>query len=79
MSANPTTPFRAGDYLTAGQAHDDAIARLDAFDDTTKVVARNSVNELIDLQNGTITCHQVAAIASAIANALTGTTYGETL
>lgn len=79
MPANPRTPFLAGDYLTAGQAHDDAIARLDAFDDTAKVVARNSVNELIDLQNGTITCHQVAAIASAIANALTGTTYGETL
>lgn len=79
MSANPRTPFRAGDYLTAGQAHDDAIARLNAFDDTAKIVARNSVNELIDLQNGTITCHQVATIASAIANALTGTTYGETL
>jgi len=79
MSATPQSPFRAGDYLYAGEAHDDAIARLDAFDDTAKVVARNSVNELIDLQNGVITCHQVAVIASAIANALNGTTYGETL
>lgn len=78
----PTTPnchFRAGDYLYAGQAHDDAIARLDAFDDTAKIVARNAVTELIELQGGTITCHQVSVIASAIANALQGNTYGETL
>lgn len=79
MSATPRTQFRAGDYLYAGQAHDDAFARLDAFDDTAKVVARNSINELIDLQNGKITCHQVAVIAGAIANALSDNTYGETL
>ena len=79
MPSTPRHPFRAGDYLYAGQAHDDAIARLAAFDDTAKIVARNSVTELIDLQNGTITCHQVAVIASAIANALQGNTYGETL
>lgn len=79
MPATPRTQFRAGDYLYAGQAHDDAFARLDAFDDTAKVVARNSINELIDLQNGKITCHQVAVIAGAIANALSDNTYGETL
>lgn len=73
------THFKAGDYLYAGQAHDDAIARLDAFDDTAKIVARNAINELIDLQRGTITCHQVAVISSAIANALQGNTYGEHL
>lgn len=76
---NPSTHFKAGDYLYAGQAHDDAIARLDAFDDTAKIVARNAVNELIDLQRGTITCNQVAVISSAIANALQGNTYGEQL
>ncbi len=64
MPSTPSCHFRAGDYLYAGQAHDDAIARLDGFDDTAKIVARNSVTELIDLQNGTITCHQVAVIAS---------------
>ncbi|XTP38585.1 hypothetical protein ACORG1_34630 (plasmid) [Mycobacterium sp. TJFP1] len=79
MSVNPLTQFRAGDYLYAGQAHEDAFSRLDAFDDTAKVVARNSINELIDLQNGKITCHQVAVIAGAIANALSANTYGETL
>ena len=79
MPSTPSCHFRAGDYLYAGHAHDDAIARLDGFDDTAKTVARNSVTELIDLQNGTITCHQVAVIASAIANALQRNTYGETL
>ncbi len=75
MPSTPSCHFRAGDYLYAGQAHEDVIARLDGFDDTAKIVARNSVTELIDLQNGTITCHQVAVIASA----LQGNTYGETL
>lgn len=78
----PTTisgHFKAGDYLNAGQAIEDATSRLDAFDDTAKIVARNSVIELIELQGGTITCHQVAVISTAIANALRGNTYGETL
>jgi len=73
------TTFKAGDYLYAGQAHDDATARLAAFDDTAKIVAKNAIDELIRLQNGTITCNQVAVIASAIANTLQGNTYGETL
>ncbi len=76
---NPSVHFKAGDYLYAGQAHDDAMARLAAFDDTAKIVARNAVTELIDLQGGTITCNQVAVIASAIANALQRNTYGQTL
>ena len=76
---NPSVHFKAGDYLYAGQAYDDAIARLAAFDDTAKIVARNAVTELIDLQGGTITCNQVAVIASAIANTLQRNTYGETL
>lgn len=75
----PTTPFKAGDYLSAGEAWQDAISRLAAFDDTAKIVAQNAVIELIDLQNGTITCHQVTVIVSAIANALQGNTYGEVL
>ncbi|MCV6992827.1 hypothetical protein H7I87_00855 [Mycobacterium timonense] len=76
---NPTAPFKAGDYLSAGDAWQDAVHRLEAFDDGTKVVAKNAVIELIELQNGTITCHQVAVIARAIANALEGNTYGEVL
>ncbi|CQD02079.1 hypothetical protein H7I87_07920 [Mycobacterium timonense] len=76
----PTTiSFKAGDYLHAGQAIEDATTRLDAFDDTAKIVARNAIIELIKLQGGTITCHQVAVISSAIANALQGNTYGEQL
>lgn len=74
-----TVPFKAGDYLTAGEACQDVVSRLEAFDETAKVVARNAVVELINLQNGTINCHQVAVIASAIANALQGNTYGEVL
>jgi hypothetical protein len=77
--SNPTVPFRTGDYLSAGEAWQDAVARLEAFDDTAKIVAKNAVIELINLQNGTVTCHQVAVIASAIANALRGQTYGEVL
>lgn len=73
------THFKAGDYLYAGQAHEDVVARLAAFGDTAKIVAKNSVTELIRLQGGTITCNQVAVIASAIADALAGNTYGETL
>lgn len=72
-------PFKAGDYLSAGDAWQDAVSRLEAFDDTAKTVAKNAVIELINLQNGTITCHQVAVIASAIANTLLGNTYGEVL
>ena len=75
MRSTPSCHFRAGDYLTAGQAHDDTIGRLDAFDDTAKIVACNAVTELIELQRGTITCNQVAVIA----NALQGNTYGATL
>lgn len=78
MPRTPSVPFKAGDYLYAGEAIDDATGRLDAFDDTAKIVARNAIVELIDLQRGTITCHQVAVISSAIANALQGNTYGET-
>jgi len=72
------TNFKAGDYRDIGQAHADAGARLDAFDDITKIVARNAVTELATLQEGVITSHQVAVIASAIANALDGNTYGQT-
>lgn len=79
MRSTPSCHFRAGDYLTAGQAHEDAIGRLDAFNDTAKIVACNAVTELIELQHGTITCNQVAVIASAIANTLQGNTYGATL
>lgn len=74
-----TVFFKAGDYLSAGQACQDAVDRLDAFDDVAKIVARNAVVELINLQDGTINCHQVAVIASAIANVLQGNTYGEAL
>lgn len=76
---NLSVHFKAGDYLYAGQAHDDVIARLAAFDDIAKIVARNAVTELIELQGGTITCNQVAVIASAIANTLQRNTYGQTL
>lgn len=74
-----TVPFKAGDYLSAGEACQDAVSRLDAFDDVAMIAARNAVVELINLQNGTITCHQVAVIASAIANVLQGNTCGEVL
>ncbi|MGJ6127431.1 hypothetical protein QN239_33160 [Mycolicibacterium sp. Y3] len=79
MPRTTSVPFKAGDYLYAGQAIDDATGRLDQFDDTAKIVAHNAIIELIDLEGGTITCHQVAVISSAIANALQGNTYGETL
>ncbi|BBN50889.1 hypothetical protein [Mycobacterium avium] len=79
MPTTVSSHFKAGDYLHAGQAIEDATTRLDAFDDTAKTVARNAIIELIDLQGGAITCHQVAVISSAIANALQGNTYGEQL
>ncbi len=79
MPRPSATPFKSGDYLNVTQAHDDAIGRLAAFDDTAKVIACNSINELIDLQGGSITCRQVAVIASTVANTLRGETYGESL
>ena len=76
MSAS--TNFKVGDYGRIDQAHTDATARLAAFDDIAKIVAKNAITELATLQEGVITCHQVAVIATAIANTVDGNTYGQT-
>ncbi|MDD4865641.1 MAG: hypothetical protein PHQ28_00430 [Mycobacterium sp.] len=68
-----------GDYRSAAEAWSDAVNRLAAFDDTSKVVAKNSVIELLTLQDGHISCHEVAVIAATVANAVRGQTYGEVL
>lgn len=72
-------PFTPGDYRCAGDAVRDAVNRLGAFDDTAKIVAQNTITQLIANQDGKINCYEVAAIASAIANAIQGQTYGQTL
>lgn len=73
------TTFRVGDYRSAEQAQHDAVSRLDAFSETTKIAAKNAVSELISLQGGTITCHQVAVISQGIADAVRGQTRGQHL
>lgn len=72
-------PFTAGDYRCAAEAIRDAVNRLAAFDNTAKIIAQNTIAQLIKHQDGKITCHEVAAIAAAIANTIQGQTYGETL
>jgi hypothetical protein len=72
-------PFTPGDYRCADEAVRDAVNRLAAFDDTAKIIAQNTITQLIMHQDGDINCYEVTAIASAIANAIQGQTYGQTL